>query len=175
MSERSLEELKRTFPGRFGLWAEEVALVLRGSTSRGTVQRVREGMKNGRYQGARKIDGHWQLPLADLAEILDPTPEATPIIPAARTSTAPSSTGRRKSSIGPRLALVRSIQFWAQVFRVLGERDEAQRLEDQAAAIRAQGVLARNIERSEEEAATMQRALVGIPSAPPKGRQDRGL
>ena len=155
MSLQSLEELKKTYPGRFGLWAEEVALVLRGSTSRGTVQRVREGMKNGRYQGARKIDGHWQLPLADLAEILDPSPEATPVIPAASTRVAPSASGRRKSAIGPRLTFIRAAQFWEQVFQALGDHDEAKAMEQEAKAMRAEGRLARDIERAEEQAAKL--------------------
>lgn len=155
MSAKKLEALRKDYPNRNGgLRAEEVARELGRGTTRGAVQRVREGMKRGRYP-AQKVDGHWQLPLEELAEILDPTPAATPIIPAASTRAAPSITGRRKSAIGPRLSFVRSVQFWAQVFRVLGDNAEAESMEQEAKAIRAEGRLARDISRADEQAAKL--------------------
>lgn len=76
MSRKALENLRRDWPKRHALNPEEVAVVLgRNSNSRGVLQKIREGMKSGRYPGARKIDGHWQLPLEDLAEILDQHPK----------------------------------------------------------------------------------------------------
>lgn len=157
MSAQKLAALRREYPNRNGgLRAEEVARELGRGTTRGAVQRVRDGMKRGRYP-ARKVDGHWQLPLEDLAEILDPEPLATPIIPAVSTSAASSKTGRRRSAIGPRLAFVRSVQFWTQVWRALGYNEEAQDMDDQMKAMRAEGRLARDIERAEEEARRLQR------------------
>jgi hypothetical protein len=120
MSEAALRRLQQLFPQRYALLPDEVAHVLKGSNTRGVVQKVREGMKSGRYPGARKIDGHMQLPLEDLAEILDPMPDPKPVVPVAR----PRSSTRR-SSIGPRVAFIRQGGFWEEVFRAIGEADQA--------------------------------------------------
>lgn len=120
MSEAALRRLEQLFPQRYALLPDEVAHVLKGSNTRGVVQKVREGMKSGRYPGARKIDGHMQLPLEDLAEILDPTPDPNPVVPVA--SPRPST---RRSSIGPRVTFVRQGGFWEEVFRAIGEIDQA--------------------------------------------------
>lgn len=172
----ALEELREIYPGRYALRAEEVALVLRGKNTRGTVQRVRERMANGRYPGARKIDGTWQLPLGDLAEIVEPTPVATPVLPANSSKHAPSATGRRRSAIGPRLGFIHDALFWAQVFRALGFADDASELDEQAQAMRDEGSQARALERARERRAHLM-GLVNmdarvIPDAPPK---DGGL
>jgi hypothetical protein len=155
MSSTTLQALRETYPGRFGLRAEEVALVLRGTNSRGVVQRVREGMKHGRYPGAKKVDGLWQLPLSDLADIIDPAPVSNAVIPSPSTSAAVSRTGRRKSAIGPRLALIRAFEFWSQVCASLGYQEEALEMEGQNKAMRADGKLARNWARAEEQAAKL--------------------
>lgn len=74
MSASALQTLRELYPQRYALRPEDVAHVLRGQSTRGVVQRVREGMQSGRYPGARKIDGLIQMPLEALAEILDPAP-----------------------------------------------------------------------------------------------------
>mgnify|MGYP001358386844 CR=1 FL=1 len=173
MSAVALKELREIYPGRYALRAEEVALVLRGKNTRGTVQRVRERMANGRYPGARKIDGTWQLPLGDLAEVIDPTPVATPVLPAGGSAAAPSRTGRRRSAIGPRLGFIHEALFWAQVFRALGFVDEAHELDEQAQTRRDEGNQVRALERARERRARLM-DLPGldermIPDAPPKG------
>lgn len=173
MSAIALKELREIYPGRYALRAEEVALVLRGKNTRGTVQRVRERMANGRYPGARKIDGTWQLPLEDLAEVIDPTPVATPVLPAGGSVVAPSKTGRRRSEIGPRLGFIHEALFWSQVFRALGFVDEARELGEQAQAMRDEGNQVRALERARERRARLtDLANAGgrvIPDAPPKG------
>lgn len=173
MSAVSLKELRDMYPGRYALRAEEVALVVRGKNTRGTVQRVREGMANGRYPGARKIDGTWQLPLGDLAEVIDPTPVATPVLPAGGNAAAPSRTGRRRSAIGPRLGFIYDALFWSQVFRALGFVDEARELDEEAQAMRDEGNQARALERARERRARLM-DLPHIsgreePEPPPKG------
>ncbi|WP_379655033.1 hypothetical protein [Pseudoxanthomonas sp. UC19_8] len=173
MATETLEKLREIFPGRYALRADEVALVLKGRDTRGVVQRVREGMKTGRYPGARKIDGHWQLPLDALGEIVDPKPVATPVVPSTSTTAAPSKTGRRRSAIGPRLTFIREAVFWSQVFRGLGFGDEARELDEQAQTMRDEGNQARALERARERRAR----LMGlphlgermIPDAPSKG------
>jgi len=173
MSAASLKELREIYPGRYALRAEEVALVLRGKNTRGTVQRVREGMVNGRYPGARKIDGTWQLPLGDLAEVIDPKPVATPVLPAGGSVAAPSKSGRRRSAIGPRLGFIHDALFWAQVFRALGFAEDARELDEQAQAMRDEGNHARALERARERRSRLM-ALphIGgqtVPEPPPKG------
>ncbi|TQT95638.1 hypothetical protein DB778_03060, partial [Xanthomonas perforans] len=79
MSASALQTLRELYPQRYALRPEEVAHVLRGQSTRGVVQRVREGMQSGRYPGARKIDGLIQMPLEALAEILDPAPAPQPV------------------------------------------------------------------------------------------------
>lgn len=130
MSEKALENLRRDWPKRHALNPEEVALVLgRDSNSRGVLQKIREGMKSGRYPGARKIDGHWQLPLEDLAEILDPTPE-TVMVPVVAKA------GRRRSQVGPRIRFVINARFFAQVAAAMGAAEEAKALADEAWTMR---------------------------------------
>lgn len=104
--------------------------MLRGQSTRGVVQRVREGMQSGRYPGARKIDGLIQMPLEALAEILDPAPSPQPIVP-----TITPSTSRRRSAIGPRLSFVRSAGFWEQVMGAIGEQELADELGEVAAKV----------------------------------------
>lgn len=69
----ALDQLRSEYPGRITLSAEEVALVLRHSSNRGVVQKVRERMKSGAYPDARKIDGRWHMPIEVVAGILDPS------------------------------------------------------------------------------------------------------
>jgi hypothetical protein len=161
MSTVALDELRKIYPGRYALRADEVALVLRGSNTRGVVQGVRAGLANGRYPGGRKIDGTWQLPLGDLAEIVEPTPEATPVVPANSSTHAPSKTGRRRSAIGPRLGFIHDALFWAQVFRALGFPDDALELDEQAQAMRDEGNQARALERARKRRARLM-GLVNI-------------
>lgn len=176
MSVKSLEDLRRDFPRRPALRAEEVALVLGKGTTRGAVQRVRERMNNGRYPGARKIDGVWQMPIGEVAEIIEPTPTATPVLPVGGSAVAPSRTGRRRSAIGPRLGFIHDALFWSQVFRALGFVDEARELEEQAQAMRDEGNQARALERARERRAHLMDLVNmdarAIPDAAPK---DGGL
>ena len=159
MSAQALDFLMKSYPGRPALRADEVALALGKKGGRGAVQRVREGMKNGRYPGARKIDGIWQLPLTSLAEIIEPEDEAPPL---ARTSGPSSRTGRRRSAIGPRLDFIRALDFWSGVFRSMGELEDAAWARSEAQELREQGTRERDIARSEEEA----RALRGATPTP---------
>ncbi|NMI19514.1 hypothetical protein [Xanthomonas hortorum] len=128
MSASALQTLRELYPQRYALRPEEVAHVLRGQSTRGVVQRVREGMQSGRYPGARKIDGLIQMPLEALAEILDPAPTPQPVTPAIT-----SSSSRRRSAIGPRLGFVRAATFWEQVMGALGEQELAGELGEVAA------------------------------------------
>lgn len=146
MSEASLKWLREGYPGRYGLSPEEVAHVLRGQSTRGVVQRIREGMKSGRYPGARKIDGHLQLPIEALAEILEPSPNPAPVVPTVD-QTKP--IGRRKSAIGPRIAFVRVSDFWEQVLRAIGEPGFADELA--AASMQAIADLERDFAHSKAE------------------------
>lgn len=104
--------------------------MLRGQSTRGVVQRVREGMQSGRYPGARKIDGLIQMPLEALAEILDPAPAPQPVAPIINPSSS-----RRRSAIGPRLGFVRAAGFWEQVMGALGEQELADELGEAAAKV----------------------------------------
>lgn len=142
-------------------------------TTRGAIQRVRERMNNGRYPSARKIDGVWQMPIGEVAEIIDPTPTATLVLPAGGNAAAPSRTGRRRSAIGPRLGFIHDALFWSQVFRALGFTDDARELDEQAQAMRDEGNQVRALERARERRARLM-DLPGlgermIPDAPPKG------
>ncbi|MCP3037595.1 hypothetical protein K6X12_00080 [Xanthomonas euvesicatoria pv. allii] len=130
MSASALQTLRELYPQRYALRPEEVAHVLRGQSTRGVVQRVREGMQSGRYPGARKIDGLIQMPLEALAEILDPAPAPQPVAP-----TITSSSSRRRSAIGPRLGFVRAASFWEQVMGAIGERELADELGEVAAKV----------------------------------------
>lgn len=133
MALTTLEVLQQTWPGRVALRADEIAHVLRGKSSKRVVERVRGKMKDGSFgPGARKIDGVWQLPLTDLAEVIDPTPH-TPTLP--NPDRLPPKRSRRRSAIGPRVAFVQQARFWASVFAVLGHPDDAQILAEEAEAI----------------------------------------
>ena len=160
MSLDALNWLKETFPGRRGLRAEEVALVLRGRDSRGAVQKVREKMKDGRYPGCEKTsDGLWQMPMAQVAEALAPSDRSSPVVPVQGSSISPTKTGRRKSAVGPRLAQLRSMQFWAQVCRALGYQEDANELESEIHALRAEVERARDMARAEEQAAVLRKSF----------------
>lgn len=130
MSASALQTLRELYPQRYALRPEEVAHVLRGQSTRGVVQRVREGMQSGRYPGARKIDGLIQMPLEALAEILDPGPTPQPVVPAITRSSS-----RRRSAIGPRLSFVRAAGFWERVMRAIGEQGLADELAEVAARV----------------------------------------
>ncbi|QWN11802.1 hypothetical protein [Xanthomonas citri] len=130
MSASALQTLRELYPQRYALRPEEVAHVLRGQSTRGVVQRVREGMQSGRYPGARKIDGLIQMPLDALAEILDPAPSPQLIVP-----TITPSISRRRSAIGPRLSFVRAAGFWEQVMGAMGEQELADELAEVAARV----------------------------------------
>lgn len=121
MSAKSLEQLKAQFPGRVALRADEVALVLRGRTTRKVVERIRNNMKQGTYgSGARQIDGLWQLPLEDLAEVVEPTPKGPTEIP--RPPEPDTKTRkRRKGTLGPRMFPYDQARFWGEVFRNMGD------------------------------------------------------
>lgn len=118
MSATTLEDLRQAWPGRITLRADEVALVLRGKNTRKVVERIRNNMKAGAYgEGARKVDGVWQLPLTDLANVIDPPP--APIVVAVE-PTSPKKASRRRSKIGPSLTFVRQSLFWASVMKAMG-------------------------------------------------------
>ncbi|WJI14662.1 hypothetical protein MWN52_13635 [Pseudoxanthomonas winnipegensis] len=130
MSASALQTLRQLYPQRYALRPEEVAHVLRGQSTRGVVQRVREGMQSGRYPGARKIDGLIQMPLEALAEILDPAPGPQPVVPIITPSVS-----RRRSAIGPRLSFVRAAGFWQEVMGAIGEAELAVELAEVAAQV----------------------------------------
>ncbi|SON78997.1 conserved hypothetical protein [Xanthomonas phaseoli pv. phaseoli] len=67
MSTSALQTLRKLYPQRYALRPEGVAGVLCGQSTRGLVQRVREGIQSGRNPGARKIDGLIQMPPEALA------------------------------------------------------------------------------------------------------------
>src|SRR5690606_29096506 len=106
------------WPGRVTLRADEVALVLRGKQTKKVVERVRNNLKAGVYgDGARKVDGVWQLPLSDLAEVIEPeAPSPVPMAP----ETPAKKKSKRRSQIGPRLTFVIQARFWAEVLKGLG-------------------------------------------------------
>ncbi|WP_052101473.1 hypothetical protein [Novilysobacter arseniciresistens] len=156
MSQATLRYLIENFPLRPTLRVEEVAHVLGKKNTRGAIQRVRQRMTDGVYPNARKVDGIWQLPIEELAEIMEPTPEhARPSLPLPNPKTAPSRTGRRRGEVGPRVGFIRAAQFWVQVFNILGYPEDASDLENQANTLRMEGRLARDIARSEEHAAAL--------------------
>ncbi|NIK07416.1 hypothetical protein FHY11_000882 [Xanthomonas arboricola] len=130
MSASALQTLRELYPHRYALRPEEVAHVLRGQSTRGVVQRVREGMQSGRYPGARKIDGLIQMPLEALAEILDPAPAPQPVAPIITPSSS-----RRRSAIGPRLGFVRAAGFWEHVMGAIGEAELAVELAEVATRV----------------------------------------
>lgn len=171
MSAESLKFLREAFgPKRYGLRAEELAEVLgkRSLTPR-VIERVRDKIRNGVYPNGKNIEGIWQLPMDEVAEILDPTPKASPVLPSS--SQAPRRAGRRRSEIGPRLAFIREAEFWAQTFRAMGFPQDAQDLEGEARALRNEGRLARDIERSNEEHAAL---ASSTPQPPASSNGHRG-
>lgn len=111
MSARMLDLLLRQWPGKVALSPEEVAIVLGKQP-----ETVREKMRQGTLPGATKRGGRWQMPLPDLAEVLEPTPAAP----------APALPPRQASGLSPsrrRRAIVmnyRTDMFWAQVARAFG-------------------------------------------------------
>ncbi|WNV16767.1 hypothetical protein [Stenotrophomonas maltophilia] len=156
MSKTALENLRRDWPKRHALTREEVAVVLgRNSNSRGVLQKIREGMKSGRYPGARKIDGHWQLPLEDLAEILDPTPE-TVMVPVVAKA------GRRRSQVGPRIRFVINARFFAQVCDSIGYAQGAQALRNDAWTVREELRQEDYARRAERSKMSLVEALAGL-------------
>ena len=115
------------------LRADEVALVLRGKQTPDVVKRVRGKIKDGSYGGgARQVDGLWQLPLSDLAEVIDPTPKAPPLpIPGRLPGETPKKRTRRRGIHGPSIAFVRQGRFWSEVLRAMGLQEEAGRLQSE--------------------------------------------
>lgn len=97
-----LEELRKAWPGRYALYAHEVALVLRGKSTAGVVQRVRTKMKAGVYGVCYPLDGkRYQLPLSVLADyILSCRPKPPP--PRMVGQNVPHGTRKRTRNIGPR-------------------------------------------------------------------------
>lgn len=123
----TLDLLQKMWPMRIALTAEEVAVVLGRPTTRGAVEHIREKMKKGGYPGAKKIDGRWQMPLTDLAKILEGEPPATP---PAQVPVAPQArTARRRSSVGPYIQFIRAGRFWRDVWASLGDGDDADQLD----------------------------------------------
>lgn len=161
MSQAVLATLRTDWPKRVALRADEVALVLRGKATRRVVERVRNNMKAGAYgKGARKIDGVWQLPLEDLAEVLDPTPPPMPDTP------PPSK--RRRAEVGPRVDFIRQAMFWADVFRAMGATDDANDLLSEATALREAMRMERWNARNLDTKKTLYDALGISPEKPPR-------
>lgn len=128
MTTTTLDELRAAWPGRITLRADEVALVLRGKQTKKVVERIRSNMKAGAYgEGARKVDGVWQLPLTDLANVISPPPPTPAPVDAELLKR-----NRRRSKIGPRLTFVIQGRFWASVLKAMGEVEEASRLDYEA-------------------------------------------
>ena len=145
-----LEELRRTWPGRVMLRADEVALVLRGKQTPDVVKRVRGKIKDGTYgSGARRVDGLWQLPLTDLAEVIDPTPTAPPLpIPGRLPGETPQKRTRRRGIHGPSIAFIRQGRFWTDVFRAMGWSTEADALSEEIERLLGAMRLAASSERA---------------------------
>jgi len=93
-------------------------LILRHSTNRGVVQKVRERMKNGTYPDCRKVDGRWHMPIDVVAGILDPSFNAPSIAHRA------SKGSRRRSQIGPKMTFIRDGHFWLDVLRLASMEEE---------------------------------------------------
>ena len=74
-----LNLLLRQYPGQIALDVDQVAVVLRRAPDT-----VRDLMRTGKLPGARRVRGRWLMPLPDLAEVLEPTPEAPPGLPPPR-------------------------------------------------------------------------------------------
>ena len=125
----TLEQLRLQWPNRHALTAEEVAVVLGKKATRGSIEHLRAKMKSGHYPGARKIDGRWQLPLPDLAKVLDGEGPDHPAVSAVSSSQA--RTGRLRSAVGPYIRFIINGRFWRDVFASLGEQDIADAIEEQ--------------------------------------------
>lgn len=118
MSQRSYEHLKAQWPGRYSLTAEEVALVLNGKTDKGAADWIRQRMKRGDLKGAHRdpVGGGWRLPLPDLAEIVEPTPDRPSLPVGPRQAATPK---RRRAAIGPSIAFIRTGRFFVDVYQAL--------------------------------------------------------
>lgn len=123
MSQRSYKHLKEQWPGRFSLTAEEVALVLNGKSDKAAADWIRKRMKRGDLKGAKRdeVSGGWRLPIPDLAEIIEPTPER-PVLPNAPRQVATSK--RRRAVQGPVFTFIRTGRFFVDVYQVLGWQDD---------------------------------------------------
>ena len=98
-----LEDLERQWPGRYALYPHEVALVLRGRSTVGIVQTVREKMMAGDYGVCYPLDGkRYMLSLSVLADYIvsrrPPFPRPRPV----GQSMPHRSGSRRIRNIGPR-------------------------------------------------------------------------
>lgn len=168
VSLEKLNELRAAYPNaQAGLSAEEVAMILRRKSTRGVVQKIREGFANGRYKGARKVDGQWRLPLEDLAEIIEPTPQTTGAPVGVKATTG--RVGRRKSELGPMIEFIRSMRMWALVLDQMGLISDGDQLRGDADRARWDLINEENARRAERERSVLSRAVEG------QGRdKDRG-
>lgn len=119
MSVRILDLLKEQWSRRVALTAEEAATVLMRQPDT-----IREKMRAGLLPGASRVGGRWQISLPDLAEIIEPTKKAPPIV------APPVLTGARR-----RRAIVMNFggdRFWAEVARILGDQETADLLDHRA-------------------------------------------
>ena len=175
MQQDPLDWLRKEFPKRWALRADEVAMVLGRSKSgdnavtRGVSQRVRERIKSGRYGTPVKIDGSWQLPLTDLANVLKPSPTATQVLPSDVSTSSSPKIGRRKSEIGPRLRLIRESQFWDRVFSALGMFNDAREIALLVERARRDGRDARVGERANESRASLTQSIEHALALKPEG------
>ncbi len=133
MSQRSYEHLKAQWPGRWWLTAEEVALVLNSKSGKGAADWIREQMKRGDLKGAERnpVGGGWRLPLPDLAEIVEPTPDKPSLPVGPRQVAAPK---RRRAAIGPSLDFIRTGRFFLEVYKALGWQAEIEAMNEMLAA-----------------------------------------
>ena len=163
MANPTLDKLERDFPKRHALRAEEVAEVLGKTPTKGVVQEIRRRMQIGRYPGAKKIDGTWQLPLSDLAKILSP-PAATerPGTPRPPTPAPAGTVSRRRSILGPTLEFIRAAHFWGRVFQALGYQAEADDLLGEAETKRKAASEAYQVAKAQRQRAELQAVLAAI-------------
>ena len=91
-------------------------------------------MKDGTYgAGARRVDGVWQLPMTDLAEVIDPTPTTPPLPILGRLQgDTPKKRSRRRGIHGRSVMFIRQGQFWADVLRAMGLDVEAEAIRQDA-------------------------------------------
>lgn len=88
-----LELLLRQYPGQVCLNVDQVARVLNRQP-----ETIREWMRAGKLLGARRVLGRWMIPLADLAEVLEPEPSA-PALPAPPKLAARAGRRRRRAIV----------------------------------------------------------------------------